>query len=87
MTGKRSKMPFLLLAFFIAYYMTSNRGFSEWGEVFGDTVVAAALLDRLLLTPERISGMVGGLRKVAALPDPQDPPPDREPAPSAAQPN
>ena len=25
-----------------------NRGFSEWGEVFGDNVVAAALLDRLL---------------------------------------
>jgi hypothetical protein len=28
--------------------LTSNRGFSEWGEVFGDTVVAAVLLDRLL---------------------------------------
>lgn len=27
---------------------TSNRGFSEWGEVFGDPVVAAALLDWLL---------------------------------------
>jgi len=27
--------------------LTSNRGFGEWGEVFGDTVVAAALLDRL----------------------------------------
>jgi DNA replication protein DnaC len=31
-----------------AMILTSNRGFSEWGEVFGDTVVAAALLDRLL---------------------------------------
>lgn len=31
-----------------AIILTSNRGFSEWGEVFGDTVVAAALLDRLL---------------------------------------
>ncbi len=31
-----------------AVILTSNRGFSEWGEVFGDTVVAAALLDRLL---------------------------------------
>ena len=30
-----------------AVILTSNRGFSEWGEVFGDTVVAAALLDRL----------------------------------------
>jgi len=31
-----------------ALILTSNRGFGEWGEVFGDTVVAAALLDRLL---------------------------------------
>lgn len=30
----------------------------------------AALLDRLELTPERISGMAEGLRQVAALPDP-----------------
>jgi len=28
--------------------LTSNRGFGEWGEVFNDSVVAAALLDRLL---------------------------------------
>ena len=28
--------------------LTSNRGFSEWGHVFGDPVVATALLDRLL---------------------------------------
>ncbi len=28
--------------------LTSNRGFSEWGEIFGDVVVASALLDRLL---------------------------------------
>ena len=28
--------------------LTSNRGFSEWAEVFGDPVVATALLDRLL---------------------------------------
>lgn len=31
-----------------ALILTSNRGFAEWGEVFGDSVVAAALLDRLL---------------------------------------
>jgi DNA replication protein DnaC len=31
-----------------ALVLTSNRGFAEWGEVFGDSVVAAALLDRLL---------------------------------------
>jgi hypothetical protein len=28
--------------------LTSNRGFAEWGKVFGDPVVATALLDRLL---------------------------------------
>ena len=31
-----------------AMILTSNRGFSEWAEVFGDPVVATALLDRLL---------------------------------------
>ena len=31
-----------------AMILTSNRGFAEWGEVFGGPVVAAALLDRLL---------------------------------------
>ncbi|NTZ89086.1 AAA family ATPase [Burkholderia metallica] len=31
-----------------AIILTSNRSFGEWGEVFGDSVVAAALLDRLL---------------------------------------
>ena len=31
-----------------AMILTSNRGFAEWGEIFGDPVVATALLDRLL---------------------------------------
>ncbi|UVT00021.1 IS21-like element ISBcen28 family helper ATPase IstB [Burkholderia glumae] len=31
-----------------AIILTSNRSFGEWGDVFGDSVVAAALLDRLL---------------------------------------
>ncbi len=31
-----------------AMILTSNRGFSEWDQVFGDPVVATALLDRLL---------------------------------------
>lgn len=31
-----------------AMILTSNRGFAEWAEVFGDPVVATALLDRLL---------------------------------------
>lgn len=31
-----------------AMILTSNRGFADWGEIFGDPVVATALLDRLL---------------------------------------
>jgi DNA replication protein DnaC len=28
--------------------LTSNKSFEEWGEIFGDEVMAAALIDRLL---------------------------------------
>ena len=28
--------------------LTSNKGFGEWGELLGDTVIASAVLDRLL---------------------------------------
>ena len=28
--------------------ITSNKGFEDWGDVFGDDVMAAALIDRLL---------------------------------------
>ncbi len=28
--------------------LTSNRGFEEWGEIFGDDVMAAAFIDRLV---------------------------------------
>ncbi len=28
--------------------LTSNQSFSVWGEVFGDRVIATAILDRLL---------------------------------------
>lgn len=31
-----------------AMILTSNRGFGEWAEIFGDPVLASALLDRLL---------------------------------------
>jgi DNA replication protein DnaC len=31
-----------------AMILTSNRGFAEWGHVFGDAIIATALLDRLL---------------------------------------
>ena len=28
--------------------LTSNKGFEEWGQILGDEVMAAALLDRIL---------------------------------------
>jgi DNA replication protein DnaC len=38
----------LLIVDEIGYLPVAHRGFAEWGEVFGDPVVATALLDRLL---------------------------------------
>lgn len=52
-----------------AMIMTGNRGFGEWAEIFGDAVVASALLDRLLhhavVVP--IEGNSYRLREHAAL--------------------
>ena len=31
-----------------ATVLTSNKGFEDWGEVFGDDVMASALIDRLV---------------------------------------
>ena len=28
--------------------LTSNKGFSDWGDLFGDSVLATAILDRIL---------------------------------------
>lgn len=52
-----------------AMILTSNRAFSEWGEVFGDNVVAAALLDRLLhhAVVVKIEGNSYRLREHASL--------------------
>jgi hypothetical protein len=49
--------------------LTSNRGFSEWGHVFGDSVVATALLDRVLhhATVIQIEGASYRLREHADL--------------------
>lgn len=55
--------------------LTSNKGFAEWGEVLGDNVIAAAILDRLLhhshvvnirgesyrLREKKQAGLFGGL--------------------------
>ncbi len=66
-----------------AMILTSNRGFAEWGEVFGDPVVAAALLARLLhhATVMQIEGNSYRMRQHASLvpeamrPRPVAPPP------------
>ena len=52
-----------------AMILTSNRGFAEWGEVFGDPVVATALLDRLLhhAVVVQIEGSSYRLRQYAEL--------------------
>ena len=52
-----------------AMILTSNRGFAEWGEVFGDPVVATALLDRLLhhATVVQIEGHSYRMRQHADL--------------------
>lgn len=52
-----------------AMILTSNRGFGEWDQVFGDNVVAAALLDRLLhhATVVQIEGSSYRLRQHADL--------------------
>lgn len=47
--------------------IAENRNDLEAGAAAG---LSNALLDRLAITPERISGMAQGLREVAALPDP-----------------
>ena len=59
----------------IADILTRRQG--EWLSANAEDVAAAreagmrpAMLDRLTLTPERIAGIVDGVRQVAALPDP-----------------
>lgn len=69
-----------------AMILTSNRGFGEWDQVFGDSVVAAALLDRLLhhAVVVRIEGASYRLRRHAELlPDTAAPrqPPQATPQP------
>jgi DNA replication protein DnaC len=57
--------------------LTSNKSFREWGEIFGDPVVAAAMLDRLLHHCHlvNIRGNSYRLRGYAGLEMPQDPQP------------
>jgi DNA replication protein DnaC len=57
--------------------LTSNKSFKDWGAVFGDAVVAAALLDRLLHHCHivNIKGNSYRLRHYPGLALPDDPPP------------
>jgi len=55
--------------------ITSSRNISEWGTVFGDAVVAAAILDRLLhhthgLKIDAAPRLAGCLRSGLAVPPP-----------------
>ena len=65
---------------------TSNRSVAEWGEVFGDAVVATAILDRLLhhshvLTITGESFRLREKRRAGALkiPAPKPPAPETRP--------
>jgi DNA replication protein DnaC len=65
--------------------LTSNKGFGEWGDVLGDTVIATAILDRLLHHSHvlNIRGDSYRLRekKRAGLLGPLQPLPEVHPAP------
>ena len=56
--------------------LTSNKSYSDWGDVFSDTVLAAALLDRLLHQSVTVNRRGSSYRlkdklKVVAAPSPQ----------------
>ena len=56
--------------------LTSNKSFKEWGEVFGDTVAAAAMLDRLLHHCHivNVKGNSYRLKQYPGLALPEEPP-------------
>jgi DNA replication protein DnaC len=55
--------------------VTSNKPFSRWGEIFGDDVVAAAMIDRLVHHAE-ILGLKGDSYRLKDL---GSPPPAKSP--------
>ena len=71
--------------------LTSNKGFAEWGELLGDTVIATAILDRLLhhshvlnirgesyrLKDKRHAGLLTSQQLLTASSKEQDPRTDR----------
>jgi DNA replication protein DnaC len=66
--------------------VTSNKPFSGWGEIFGDDVVAAAMIDRLVHHAEIVALKGDSYRlRTATSPDRQPPEPSNRPdrSPSA----
>src|SRR5262249_60021093 len=63
--------------------VTSNKPFGRWGEVFGDDVVAAAMIDRLVHHPEvlALKGDSYPLKDPDPRPLPPAPTTDSEPPP------
>lgn len=64
--------------------LTSNKSFEEWGEIFGDEVIAAALIDRLVHHYHIINIRENSyrMRVHRALASRLTPPPPAEPAPT-----
>ena len=65
--------------------VTSNKSYGEWGSIFGDPIIAAAILDRLLhhSTTVNIRGESYRLkerRKAGLIPSPEPPPLQPQPA-------
>lgn len=67
--------------------LTGNKSFEEWGEIFGDEVMAAALIDRLVHHGHivNIRGNSYRMREHRALASRLAPPPPAEPAASPAR--
>jgi DNA replication protein DnaC len=69
--------------------LTSNKSYGDWGSIFGDPIIATAILDRLLhhSTTVNIRGESYRLkerRRAGLLPRPEDQPPVLLPAPAVA---
>lgn len=69
--------------------LTSNKSYGDWGSIFGDPIIATAILDRLLhhsttINIRRESYRLKDRRRAGLLPRPEDQRPDAELTPPAA---
>jgi DNA replication protein DnaC len=73
--------------------LTSNKSYGDWGSIFGDPIIATAILDRLLhhsttINIRRESYRLKDRRRPRLLPRPEDQQATPElPVPAAAAPN